>query len=236
MTQPLIFPMKRTLFSITTLVLASTPLLAEKKYDAVERGEKVFESLGCVVCHDTEAMDTSAKTGPILYGLFLKQPQEIEVMIAESQQKHNRIANKDYFSDTIRNSMDELAISRDGPLKGQAYQPIMPSFPKAVMSDTDLDSVFHYLRSRGPKGKAGPGKVQLRCCLLLFHQSKPLATFVATEQSLHRNDRVSPVVPLLASCTEPPPILKHNHRGSPRVQPALIHAVSPVALDETNFA
>ncbi len=153
------FPMKRTFLSLITLALASNSLLAEKKYDAVKRGEKVFESLGCVVCHDTEAMEASAKTGPNLFGLFLKQPQDIEVMVAESQQKHSRKANKDYFTDTIRNSMDELAISREGPLKGQAYQPIMPSFPKAVMSDTDMDSVFHYLRSRGPKGKAGPGKV-----------------------------------------------------------------------------
>lgn len=151
--------MKQALLSLTALTVASTTVIAQQKYDAVERGEKVFESLGCVVCHDTDKLDENAKTGPNLYGLFLKKPQEIEVVVAESQQKHKRKADYDYFSDTIRNSMDELAVSREGPLKGTTYQPIMPSFPQAVMSDIDMDAVYHYLRSKGPKGKAGPAKL-----------------------------------------------------------------------------
>lgn len=130
-----------------------------EKYDAVAQGRRVFESTGCIVCHATEKDDASAKTGPNLYGLFLKKPRLVAVK-EESGEKQVP-ANREYFIHSVRSAWDQLAIAESGPTKGIAYPPVMPSFAPNVINDADLESVWHYIRTLAEPGDAGPKKVVL---------------------------------------------------------------------------
>lgn len=144
--------------AIGVLLYGGTASGAEK-VDAVAEGKRIFESMGCVVCHATEKNDASAKTGPNLYGLFLNKPRM--VAIKEESGEKSVAADKAYFIGSVRNAWDQLSIAQTGPTKGSAYPPIMPSFASAVISDADLDSIWHYVRTLADSGEAGPGKVMI---------------------------------------------------------------------------
>ena len=143
-------------------VLAANAAWAQEQYDAVAEGRKVFESMGCVVCHATSKDDPSMKTGPNLYGVFLTKPRKIEAMIRATGRKRTITADKAYFENSVRNSWDDLAVAEDGPTKGSAYPAVMPSFAPEVIPDADLESVWHYLRTLADDGQAGPATVMLK--------------------------------------------------------------------------
>jgi hypothetical protein len=145
---------------VISVLLAEGEALAGEKVNAVAEGRRVFESMGCIVCHATDKNDASAKTGPNLHGLFLNKPRMVTVK--EESGEHQVLADKAYFTSSVRNAWDQLAHAESGPTKGTAYPPIMPSFAAGQISDDDLETVWHYLRTLADPGEAGPGKVMIK--------------------------------------------------------------------------
>ncbi|MFM2197808.1 MAG: hypothetical protein RLZZ505_1240 [Verrucomicrobiota bacterium] len=154
--------MNKTIKIIAIPMLAAGAAWGQEEYDAVERGKEVYESMGCVVCHSTAKDDPSAKTGPNLHGLFLTDPREREVVIPANGEKKKVKADRAYFNDSIRKSWDALAVSEKGATKGTAYGAIMPMFAPEVISDEDLEAVWHYVRTMADGYAAGPAQVMLQ--------------------------------------------------------------------------
>jgi hypothetical protein len=130
-----------------------------EKVDAVAEGKWIFESVGCMVCHATAKDDASAKTGPNLYGLFPTKPRLVSIKEESGEKKVP--ADKSYFIASVRSAADQLTIAETGPTKGTAYPPAMPSFASNLVSDDDLESVWHYLRTLADPVEAGPRKVMI---------------------------------------------------------------------------
>lgn len=149
--------MKRLLI----LSLISPALLAQEKIDAVAEGKNTFDTMGCMECHTVSPSDDSIKTGPSLYGLFLNEARDRKV-VAKGKTEHMTVkADRGYFDRSVRQSWDQLAVAESGATKGTAYLPAMPMYPKEIITDRDLDNLFHYLRTLAPAGKAGPSKVMV---------------------------------------------------------------------------
>ncbi|MEJ6571761.1 MAG: c-type cytochrome, partial [Akkermansiaceae bacterium] len=129
--------------SLSCLILAAStmpmPMFGQEQFDAVAHGKEVFSSMGCIECHVTEKGDNSMKTGPNLYGLFLTEARDREVGPAGKRKKIK--ADKSYFTKSVRQSWDELAVAERGPTKGTTYLQIMPQYTKASLSDQDLETV-----------------------------------------------------------------------------------------------
>lgn len=140
-----------------SVLLASGAVHAGEKMNAVAEGKRVFESMGCIVCHATDKHDAAVKTGPNLHGLFVNKPRLVAVKEESGEQEV--LADKAYFTTSVRNAWNQLAIAERGPTKGTAYPPIMPSFAANQISDDDLETVWHYLRTLADPGQAGPRKV-----------------------------------------------------------------------------
>jgi mono/diheme cytochrome c family protein len=154
--------MKTAIRMMAIPMLAAGAAWGQEEFNAVERGKEVFESQNCIVCHSSEKDDKSLKTGPNLHGLFLTEPREREVVVVASGEKKKVKADKAYFMDSLRKSWDELAVAETGETKGTAYGPIMPSFAPEVISDEDLEAVWHYVRTMAEGYAAGPAEVMLK--------------------------------------------------------------------------
>ncbi len=152
---------KATSICILPLIAAGMAK-GQAEFDAVPEGKKVFESMGCIVCHSTLKDDASPKAGPNLYGVFLAKPRTVETVLAASGEKRMVKANLDYLMKSVRKPTEDLVVAESGPTKGTAYPPIMPAFAPEVIRDQDLESIWHYLRSMADPGKAGPAKVMLK--------------------------------------------------------------------------
>ncbi len=133
---------------------------AEVEVDAVAAGKKVFETVGCSECHTVTKNDPSNKTGPNLFGLLLTTPRERKVTIAGKETLVK--ADRGYFERSLRKSWDELVIAEHGPTKDTAYLAIMPNYTKEMVSDEDMDSVFHYLRTLAEGADQGPAQVMVK--------------------------------------------------------------------------
>lgn len=133
---------------------------AEVEIDAVAAGKKVFETVGCSECHTVTKGDASNKTGPNLFGLLLTTPRERKVVVAGKETIVK--ADRAYFERSLRKSWDELAIAEHGPTKDEAYLPIMPNYVKELVSDDDMESVYHYLRTLAEGADQGPAKVMVK--------------------------------------------------------------------------
>ncbi|YCM44964.1 c-type cytochrome [Verrucomicrobiaceae bacterium 227] len=149
--------MKR--FSLLGLLVA--PLLAQEKFDAVAEGKKTFDTMGCMECHVTAPDDESLKTGPSLYGLFLTTPRDRDVIPKGKNQPVTIKADQAYFNRSVRNSWDEVAVHESETHKDLTYPPAMPMYPKEVVSDQDLENLWHYLRTLTPDEQSGPATVML---------------------------------------------------------------------------
>lgn len=143
------------------LSVISPALLAQEKIDAVAEGKKTFDTMGCMECHTSSPKDDSIKTGPTLYGLFTKYAREREVQPKGKTEFSKAKADRDYFNRSVRQSWDELAVAESGPTKGAAYPPAMPMYPKEIITDHDLDNLWHYLRTLNPEDQAGPAQVMV---------------------------------------------------------------------------
>lgn len=128
--------------------------------DAVAAGKKIFETVGCSECHTVTKGDPSNKTGPNLFGLLLTNPRDRKVMIAGKETIVK--ADRAYFERSLRKSWDELSIAEVGPATGTAYPAIMPNYVKELVSDEDMESVYHYLRTLAEGAEQGPAKVMVK--------------------------------------------------------------------------
>ena len=146
---------------IVLLSLTSPLLFARDKFDAVAEGKKTFDTMGCMECHVIAANDDSLKTGPSLYGLFTSAPRERAVVPKGGDKPVLIKADQDYLKRSVRQSWDEVAVRETDPQKGEPYPPAMPMYPKEVVSDQDLDNLWHYLRTLVPEDQAGPATVML---------------------------------------------------------------------------
>ena len=139
------------------LALFLSPLGAQE-IDYVAKGKETFGLWGCAECHVSTRDDNSIKTGPSLYNLFQLQPRDRAVNDATGKAQTIK-ANKEYFLKSVRQPALHLAISESGPTKGTAYPAIMPQFTPALVSDADLEMIWHYLHHAADDGKNGPAKV-----------------------------------------------------------------------------
>jgi mono/diheme cytochrome c family protein len=154
--------MKKAMTMMAISMITAGAAWGQMDFNAVQRGKEVFETMGCIVCHSSVKDDPSAKTGPNLHGLFLTEPREREVMVPATGEKKKVKADQAYFNDSIRKSWDLLAISEKGDTKGTAYGAIMPMFAPEVISDEDLESIWHYVRTMAEGHAAGPAEVMLK--------------------------------------------------------------------------
>jgi cytochrome c oxidase subunit 2 len=99
---------------------------------ASAQGQKIFQERGCASCHQTESGGQTGR-GPTLYGLFGHQ-QAIDkdglVTVDEA-----------YIRESIRNPQAKIALG---------FQPIMPVFPEAQLSEEQILQLIAYIRSLKP--------------------------------------------------------------------------------------
>ena len=145
---------------VIALLASSTSVLA-REVNAVEEGHKAFATY-CAACHATSLDDNSLKTGPNLFGLFLNEPREREVLDVAAKKAVNVKADRGYFQNSVRKAWDALAVSERGENKGTVYQPIMAMYPTEVVTDQMIEQMWHYLRTRAPQGQAGPAEVKMK--------------------------------------------------------------------------
>ena len=135
---------------------------AQDEVDAVVEGKKAFETYGCMVCHAVNETDKSVRSGPNLYSLFQKTPRDREVLSSVSGIKVSVKADKTYYLNSVRKSWDVLAIHESGPNRGQAFPKVMPMYSKEVITDQQVEFIWHYLRTLSPADQAGPPVVKLK--------------------------------------------------------------------------
>ena len=133
---------------------------AEEEINAVAEGKEIFEAIGCSECHTVEKGDMSLKSGPNLYGLFLTETRERKVVVEGKELMVK--ADREYFNTSLRKSWDALAVAEVGPMKGTAFQPLMPIYVEQLVSDDGLDSLWHYLRTLADKDQQGPLEVMVK--------------------------------------------------------------------------
>ena len=148
--------MKR-LAPLATLALL-TQLHAEE-VNLVERGAEAFQLWGCATCHAIDKDDASIKSGPTLYNVFQNPARDRDVLDPATGNKITLKADKDYYLKSIRNPAEHLAFAESGPTKGEAYPPVMPQFTAEVVSDANLEAIWHYLLHAAEEGKNGPAVV-----------------------------------------------------------------------------
>jgi hypothetical protein len=139
-------------------LLLAAPLQGEEA-NLVEKGKEAFQVWNCATCHAIDRDDVSVKTGPSLYNLFQNPPRDREVLVPATGSKATIKADKDYFLNSVRNPAAQLACAEKGQTKGEAYPPIMPQFTAEVITDANLESLWHYLRFSAESGKNGPAVV-----------------------------------------------------------------------------
>jgi mono/diheme cytochrome c family protein len=154
--------MKKAITMMTIPMLAAGAASGQGEFDAVKRGGELFETMGCIVCHSVAKDDLATKTGPSLHGLFLTEPREREAFVPATGDRKKVKADKAYFTDSVRKSWDLLAVSERGETKGTAYGAIMPMYAPEVISDEDLEAVWHYVRTLADGYAAGPAQVMLK--------------------------------------------------------------------------
>lgn len=138
--------------------VALAPLHAEQ-VNLVQKGAEAYQIWGCATCHAIDKDDVSIKSGPSLYDLFHTAARDREVVEAAGGKKGPAKADKAYFIESVRNPAARLAVAEKGPSSGEAYPPVMPQFTAEVVSDANLEAIWHFLRHSAAEGKNGPAVV-----------------------------------------------------------------------------
>lgn len=150
------FSMRRTDFdAVQVPQISGKPTNATRLVDFVKQGDELFHTLGCAECHATQRDDTSAKTGPNLFGLFTLEPRDRVIAAAEGH-RFTIKADRAYLHRSLRAPAEELAISERGPNMGQAYPIIMPPFVGTVITDAQVDAIGSYLATLNDPNRQGP--------------------------------------------------------------------------------
>jgi cytochrome c2 len=188
---------------------------AQAEFDAVAKGKEVFENMGCAECHVVAKNDDSLKTGPSLFGLFLNKPREREIGVVGSDGRKKVKADKAYFLNSVRKSWDALAVAESGPTSGETYLPVMPMYTQEVISDHDVESVWHYLRTLADEDTAGPATVMLKEQKQPQPKSLleiPNEVWVAERPRVFRAPLINPLIPV-------PKLLINRRQGALPLRP-----------------
>jgi hypothetical protein len=137
---------------------ALTPIRAEQ-VNLVQKGAEAYQLWGCATCHAIDKDDVSIKSGPSLYDLFQNEARDREVTDPAGGKKAVVKADKAYFIDSVRHPATRMAVAEKGPTRGEAYPPVMPQFTAEVVSDANLEAIWHFLRHSAAEGKNGPAVV-----------------------------------------------------------------------------
>ena len=133
-------------FEQLTLPKASGGDTNEKELkDLVALGKETFTQLGCEACHLVEPNSTAVSSGPNLFGLFRVDPRTREVVEGGEGHRFQIKANREYLHRSVRAPADQLAVAESGATQGQPYLPVMPAFPKEILSDAQIDAIGDYL-------------------------------------------------------------------------------------------
>lgn len=127
--------------------------------DLVKMGEEQFHLMACAECHVVKPDDVSIKSGPPLYGLFLRDERQREVVEVASGKKISVKADRSYFGRSVRKPTLHMAIAEKGEIKGQAYQPNMPEYKPEVLKEENVEAIWHYLRTCCEEDQRGPKEV-----------------------------------------------------------------------------
>jgi cytochrome c oxidase subunit 2 len=98
---------------------------------AAAQGGKIFQERGCASCHKTEAGGPLGR-GPTLYGLFGKTQAVLGGQVT---------FNESYIRESIRNPQAKVALG---------FQPVMPVFTEAQLSEEQILQLIAYIRSLTP--------------------------------------------------------------------------------------
>ena len=128
------------------VLLLPLPLFGES-VNLVEQGKLTVGLWGCTECHVITKDDKSVKAGPSLYDVFHTEPRSIEVLLPATATKTTVKADHDYFLNSVRKPADALVIAEAGPNQGTPYPAIMPQYAKEIVSDADLEAVWHFLHN-----------------------------------------------------------------------------------------
>ncbi len=143
-------------FAPLTLPAASGGATNEKELvDSVALGKETFHAVGCEACHLVEPGSTAVSSGPNLFGLMRTEPRMREVAEGEGHRFQIK-AGREYLHRSVRAPADQLAVAESGPTRGQAYLPVMPAFPKEILSDRQIDAIGDYLATLNVPGERGP--------------------------------------------------------------------------------
>jgi hypothetical protein len=123
--------------------------------DYVQQGAELFRGLGCVECHAVQRGDTSQKTGPNLFGLFLVEPRDRQIVAGEGH-RFTVKADRAYLHRSLRTPAEELAIAESGSTQGTPYLPAMPPYFPAVATDQQVDAIGAYLATLNEPEQQGP--------------------------------------------------------------------------------
>ncbi len=143
--------MKPTIFFnvvlLSTLLGAVGTAMADQRADPkmLERGRYILATSGCNDCHTREYPENAGKI-----------PQEDWVM-------GNAVGFKGLWGTTypanLRLTMYQLTEEQWMAQARSERRPPMPWFMLRDMTDYDLKSIYHYIRSLGPKGEPAPAYV-----------------------------------------------------------------------------
>ena len=111
--------------------------------------------MGCEACHLVEPGSTAVSSGPNLFGLMRTEPRMREVAEGEGHRFQIK-AGREYLHRSVRTPAEQLAVAESGPTRGQAYLPVMPAFPKEMLSDRQIDAIGDYLATLNMPGERGP--------------------------------------------------------------------------------
>lgn len=124
--------------------------------DFTALGKDTFGALGCGSCHAVEQGDNSVKSGPNLFGLFGATPRDREVVEGNEGHRFTVKTDRTYLHTSIRSPASQLAVSEQGPQKGEAYLPVMPAYNDQVVTDKQIDAIGAYLSTLNTRFAQGP--------------------------------------------------------------------------------
>ena len=142
-----------------SIFLVPSFFVQSEEIDLVIHGQEVFHSLGCAECHSEIKNDVSVKTGPGLYGLLQKEARDRDVIAGGEKHRQSVKADLAYFTQSVRNPNEDLAVAESGAKKGEPYLPVMPPYDAKILSDFKLKAIYQYLLTLNDEGAKGPAKL-----------------------------------------------------------------------------
>jgi glucose/arabinose dehydrogenase len=145
----------RSVFIAASLTVS----LGAEPVDLVKKGAEEFHMWACSECHVVKPDDVSIKSGPPLYGLFLRDERNREVIDVATGKPTTVKADRSYFYRSVRKPGAFMAIAEKGDTKGTAYQPVMPEYKEEMVKEESLEAIYHYLRTCCDEDQRGPSEV-----------------------------------------------------------------------------